>query len=67
MLEQAPLDASETLAVEDSDTGVEAAVRAGLPVVAIRDPRFDFVFSGAAVEISCIEQLTDYLEENHLV
>lgn len=67
LLEQTPLDASETLAVEDSDTGVEAAVRAGLPVVAIRDPRFDFVLSGAAVEISCIEQLTDYLEENHLV
>lgn len=67
LLTEIPLDSTETLAVEDSDTGIAAAVGAGIPVLAIRDPRFHFTLSGAVGEVSRIEQLIDYLEEHYYV
>lgn len=67
MLEKYRLDVGRTLAVEDSDAGVDAAAGAGLFVIAIRDKRFGFKLEKANAETGCIQGVADYIERSENV
>lgn len=51
----------ETIIIEDSPSGIQAAVNAGIDVIALRDTKFQLDQSQANIIIDDIEQVIDYL------
>jgi HAD superfamily hydrolase (TIGR01509 family) len=66
-LQELGMEAEDVVAVEDSDTGIEAAVSAGLEVVAKRERRFGFTQEGATWAIDRIPELLGIVEPKHPV
>lgn len=60
-LEKLELDATACVAIEDSDYGITAAKRAGLPVIVKRETRFSFTQDGADYMIDQIPDLLSLL------
>lgn len=67
LLDKAGLSPDCTVAVEDSDTGIQSARGAGLEVLCVRDSRFGFSLEGAYRIFSCLTETVDYILEGHHV
>lgn len=57
------LEPEECLVIEDSPYGIEAALRAGMPVLARRDTQFSMDQSKATRIIDRLDEVRDYIEE----
>ena len=62
VLHELEADASDAIAVEDSDTGIAAALAANLAVAAKRERRFGFTQRGATWFVDKIPELLDVVE-----
>lgn len=51
----------ETIVVEDSEYGIEAAKRSGIFTIALKDERFNFKQEKADIILETIDEITDYI------
>ena len=66
-MKQLGLFPEELLVMEDSPYGVEAAVRAGLRVAALRDPVLELDLSQATWQIDSLDQMKDIVKQEMIL